>query len=121
MNFFTTLGKMNQLHRLIDAEKTGNPDVLARRLGISRSTLYRMIEELKSYDAPIEYSRRMETFYYTQNYEFNLSCSIKVITSESELKKIIGGCHSFLPVSKMTWRECNFVLRCFRAIETSSL
>ena len=79
------------MHQLIQTEKTGNPNMLANRLGISRSTLYRILDELKSYDAPIEYSRKRETFYYSKFYEFKIHCSIILIDDDVELRKIIGG------------------------------
>ncbi len=110
MNFFCMLEKISQLHRLIEMEKTGNPDILAKGLGVSRSTLYRIIDELKSYNAPIEYSREKETFYYTKGYELNLHCSIRLIDDEIELKKITGGCHFFSSVSYLRRKEHIFVI-----------
>lgn len=109
MNFFNMLGKINQLHKLIETERTGNPEFLAKRLEVSRSTLYRIMDELKSYDAPIEYSREKETFFYTKYYELNLHCSIKLIDDEVELEKIIGGNQLFSSVSFLRRKDGNFV------------
>jgi len=109
MDFINLIGKINRLHRLIEMEKTGSPDSLAKRLNVSRSTLYRIIDELKSYDAPIKYSRERETFYYTKHYKLDLYCSIKLIDDEGELKKIIGGNHFFSSVSFLRWKKPNFV------------
>ena len=95
MNFFRKLEKISQLHQLIQTEKTGSPEALAKQLNISRSTLYRIIEELKSYDAPVEYSREKETFRYTKHYEFELHYCVKVIDDEDELMKINGGASIF--------------------------
>jgi len=50
MNIIQTFERVEKLHLLIASKKTGKPDELARRLGISRATLYNMIEELKSYN-----------------------------------------------------------------------
>lgn len=99
MAFFETIDRVSRLHRFIKEAKTGKPEILADRLGISRSSLYKLIEELKSYDAPIDYSRRRETFFYTKCFDLELQCSISIIDEEKELKKVIGGCYFFSSVS----------------------
>lgn len=99
MNFFETIERISRLHYFIKEENTGKPETLSKRLGISRASLYNIIDELKSYDAPIDYSRRRETFYYTKNFELNIHCSISIIENDIELKKIVGGYDVFTPVS----------------------
>ncbi len=98
MDFFRTMERINLMHKLIKLEETGTPNSLAKRLGVSRGTLYNMLDELRSYNAPISYSRHKETFYYTQYFNLELHCDIEFIEKEQELKKINGGC-SFLPPS----------------------
>lgn len=95
MNFVEIIERINRLHKLIEQERTGTPTDLAKKLGISRSTLYNMIEELKSYDAPIEYSRSRGTFYYTKGFDMDIQLSFGKIHDESELKKINGGSKVF--------------------------
>lgn len=97
MSFFKTIERISRLHYFIKEECTGKPEILSTRLGISRSSLYNIIDELKSYDAPIDYSRRRETFYYTKTFELSIHCSISVIENDIQLKKIVGG--MFLPPS----------------------
>lgn len=99
MTFFETIERVSRLHSFIKEEKTGKPEMLADRLGISRASLYKLVDELKSYDAPIDYSRRRETFFYTKCFDLQLLCSISIINEEQELKKVIGGCHFFSSVS----------------------
>lgn len=99
MTLFETIDRVSRLHTFIKEAKTGKPEVLADRLGISRASLYKLIDELKSYDAPIDYSRRLETFLYTKSFDLELQCSIIFIEGEQELKKVIGGCHFFRSVS----------------------
>lgn len=94
MNFFETLECIQRLHAFIQAEKTGTPEQLAVRLGICRRTLYNIIDELKSQNAPILYSRKKETFYYSKKFNLKLFCSIEILETE-ELTKINGGCSSF--------------------------
>jgi predicted DNA-binding transcriptional regulator YafY len=54
-----------RFHALVMSRTTGNPEYFAARLGISRSSLYNLIEELQSYGIDIEYSRFRQTFFYT--------------------------------------------------------
>jgi predicted DNA-binding transcriptional regulator YafY len=68
MNFFEALERIQRLHALIKSEHTGTPSELARRLGVCRKTLYNMIDELKSYNAPIMYSKKRESFYYSKGF-----------------------------------------------------
>jgi predicted transcriptional regulator len=91
MEIFRVIERIKILHNLIQTETTGTPSELANRLGISRSSLYNMIDELKSYNAPIKYSRAKETFLYTHAFSLNIYYSFKIIENEDELKKIVGG------------------------------
>jgi predicted DNA-binding transcriptional regulator YafY len=91
MNFFETLERIQRMHALIKSEHTGTPDEFARRLGICRKTLYNMIDELKSYNAPIRYSKKKESFYYLKEFELELHCRFLIIEDEKTLKNINGG------------------------------
>lgn len=53
-----------RFHALVMSRTTGRPGVFATKLGISRSTLYNLIEEIQSYGIDIEYSRIWQTFQY---------------------------------------------------------
>jgi Predicted transcriptional regulator len=83
--------KIELLHKLIEQQKTGTPEQLAKRMGISRATLYNQINELKSYNLPIAYSRSLQSFYYSQNqFNINITCKLENIKIE-DLTKITGG------------------------------
>lgn len=109
MDIFKTIERMNRLHVLIKEEKTGTPKYLAKQIGISRASLYRLIEEMKSYNAPIKYSRIKESFYYSKQFEFSLNYSLLVIEDENDLKKITGGYHFSPSVSILRWKAGNFI------------
>lgn len=109
MDLIKSIERIVQLHSLVKTESTGTPDNLAGKLGISRATLYRIMEELKSYNAPIEYSRIKKSFYYSKVFEFELNCTLHVIDEETELKKIIGGYNIFSSVSILRRKEFIFV------------
>jgi biotin operon repressor len=94
MNFFETLESIQRLHAFIQAEKTGTPEQLAAKLGICRKTLYNIINDLKSQNAPILYSRKKETFYYSKKFNLKLIYTIEIMDAE-ELTRINGGGSSF--------------------------
>lgn len=50
---------------LIRTCSTGSPEYLAAQLNISKPTVYRLIEDLKSQGLPIRYDKKRRTYYYT--------------------------------------------------------
>jgi len=54
-----------RFHALVMSQTTGTPESCARKLSISRSSLYNLIAEITSYGIDIEYSREHQTFRYT--------------------------------------------------------
>ncbi|MEL7222190.1 MAG: winged helix-turn-helix domain-containing protein [Bacteroidota bacterium] len=70
MKFSDTLYLLLRLHALIQRKGTGTPKALARRLNISRSALFRYLEMLESFDAPIAYCRHRQSYYYEEDFEF---------------------------------------------------
>lgn len=64
--------RMERLHHLIRRKQTGSSDVLAKRLGLSRSTLYYLLADLRALGAPIVYCRERSTFYYQYEVEFKI-------------------------------------------------
>lgn len=95
MTIFKTIERINLLHKLISDKRTGDPSTLSKRLGVSRTTLYSILEDLKSYGAPIAYSRVFNSFYYTKGFELNIRFTIQVIDDDLELKKINAGSNIF--------------------------
>lgn len=69
MNLLQNVQSVDKLHALILQKNTGTPKELAQRLGISRSNLYILIEELNGLNLTIIYSRKLETFYYEKKIE----------------------------------------------------
>lgn len=64
-------------HCSVRHENTGDPDVFSVRLGISRSTLYNMIGELRAMGIDIRYSRKRMTFYYPNPNDVEISFTIR--------------------------------------------
>ncbi len=90
MKVFEYLDRINKMHRMLIRERTGTPSEFAYQLGVSRTTLYEMIDELKSRGAPISYSKSDCTFYYTEPFEINVNCTLRSLTKTEE-KELAGG------------------------------
>ncbi len=90
MKIFEYLDRISRMHRMLIRQRTGTPSEFASQLGVSRTTLYEMIDELKSRGAPISYSKASYTFFYTEPFEINVSCSMRPL-SQYEEKQLTGG------------------------------
>ncbi|WP_298116740.1 HTH domain-containing protein [Flavobacterium sp.] len=95
MNILKQTDRIKKIHKLILEEKTGTPIELADKLSISRSQLYNVIETLKEFDAPIKYSKKTNSFYYTKPFDLELKFSLTIILDE-EKREIFGG-YNFCP------------------------
>lgn len=54
-----------RVDKLIGRQATGTPRELARTLGISERSVYRIIERLKRRKLPIAYCYKRQSYYYT--------------------------------------------------------
>ncbi len=69
--------RIQQIDNMIRCRRTGSPGELARRMGISESTLYKYISFMRDSGAPIAYSKKSQTYYYEHRVEFSYGFSIK--------------------------------------------
>ena len=90
MNFIKQIERLQLINKLILQKKTGTPNELAERLGVSRRHIYNYIELMQCWGAPIKYSKLMKTFYYEEVFELNIHFTLKASTSE-ETYSIYGG------------------------------
>ncbi len=90
MKVFEYLDRINRMHRMLARQRTGTPSEFASQLGVSRTTLYEMIDELRSRGAPISYSKSLCTFFYTEPFEIHISCSMRPLSLHEE-KQLTGG------------------------------
>ncbi|MBK9491342.1 MAG: HTH domain-containing protein [Haliscomenobacter sp.] len=84
------LDRLKRLDTLIHQGKTGAPDELARRLDLSRSQLYNILDELKDLGAPIEYDRSARSFYYRDTFRIVTVAYVEFITPQGA-ERIYGG------------------------------
>lgn len=90
MKVFEYLDRISMMHKLVSRQLTGTPEEFAHKLGVSRTSLYEMIDELRSRGAPIIYSKSAKTFSYRQPYDIAVTCSLRPLTI-SEEKDNSGG------------------------------
>ena len=94
MQVFKYIDQINLLDKLIRQRRTGSPTDLAKRLGISTSRLYVIIDQMKDMGAPIDYSRQLCSYYY--KYEFSIFISVTVrALDKTNLCEVSGGQNFF--------------------------
>ncbi len=64
MPFIDRLDLLRRMDLLIRRKATGTPQTFARRLGMSRATLYCHLDELNQMGASVAYCRLRQTFYH---------------------------------------------------------
>lgn len=61
------LNRVERFDQLVRAEHTGTPQEIAEKLELSEGTLYTLVDELRDdFGFPIAYSRKRQTYYYTE-------------------------------------------------------
>lgn len=67
MPFRAVLTDLERIDTLIRLRSTGTPDQMAEKLGISRATWFRWLEQLTDdLGLPIDYDEYRKTYYYTK-------------------------------------------------------
>lgn len=84
--------QLKYLTELIDKERTGCANELARCIGISRSKLFELIDEFKTFGVDIQYNRRKNSFFYANNRRIEINIPITVI-NQHECRTTNGGFH----------------------------
>jgi len=72
MTLFEQLDRIKRLDGLIRRKATGKPADLARRLNVSRATLFRYIDDLRSFGAPVTYDKERQTYAYQEPFDLRL-------------------------------------------------
>lgn len=68
MDFLNQLNILKRLDQLIRLKSTGTPEALAKRMSVSRASIYRHLDTLKGLGAPIEYCKTSSTFFYSEDF-----------------------------------------------------
>jgi predicted peroxiredoxin len=93
-NYFEFFDKLSTPNQLIRKGYTGNPDDLAKRFSISRKTLYRIIDELKTRGVEVKYCRTRCSFHYANEAIIDIRFNIEGLTemSKENMRITSGGC-----------------------------
>ena len=75
------------MHYLIKNKATGTPDQFARKVGLSRRSLFLWIEQLKDdFNFPIAYDPDRKSYFYTSEGEFVFGFNHTVYVIRSDKK-----------------------------------
>ncbi len=100
MQTLKQLERLQRLHELISVEKTGTPCQLSERFGISKRSLFLLVEQLRDMRAEILYSRSRNTYYYENDFQLQVSISVQTITA-GDAVSVFGGSY-FISESKIS-------------------
>jgi len=70
MGYQACFNRKVRLVELINSECTGNPDCLAEKLGVSRRTVFRYLDELKDSGAKITFSIQLDSYVFEEEFNF---------------------------------------------------
>ncbi|MDW3195469.1 MAG: HTH domain-containing protein [Cytophagales bacterium] len=87
-HFLEQARKLKRFQKLLENERTGSPSELGEKIGVSRTQIYNMIDQLRSKGACITYDRSAKT--YRLDGKYPLKIQIEEL-SEEEYKNISGG------------------------------
>ncbi|MBS2209815.1 hypothetical protein KEM09_00260 [Carboxylicivirga mesophila] len=95
MKLFEEVEMLKRMFELIHKRQTGNSSTFHKKLGISRSKLYNLIDDLKEKGIEVEYDKKIKSFYLKEDICVKVDEPIQIIDKE-ELEKINGGtlCYS---------------------------
>jgi biotin operon repressor len=66
MTFLEKVQLIERVDQLIRMKATGSAEDLSDRIGVSRSTVYELIDCMRAMGAEIEYCRHRQSFYYLE-------------------------------------------------------
>lgn len=101
MNCIKQIERLQLLNKLIKEERTGSPEELSGRLGISKRQLFNLIDSMKSLGVELGYCKQSKTYYYKSRARLDIKFSLRRITND-ESEKIFGGFSQKRP-------QCNFI------------
>ena len=70
MNSIQMIGTLKRMDYMINSEATGSPEDFARRLAVSKRSLFNYLSLLKELGGPIEYKRGLESYVYMEDGRF---------------------------------------------------
>lgn len=80
MNSLKNLKRLQKLHQLIEKKDTGSPKEVAEKIGSSERMVHCLIEELKDYGANIRFDRKLQTYFYKNDFELQVHVSVVIFS-----------------------------------------
>lgn len=112
MEFIKQIERLQLLTKLVREQRTGSPEDLAERLGVSRRQMYVYLEYLNDMGVDIQYSRRLNSFLFASQKQIRIDWRFEVL-DPAEVRKVLGGSQllsgSFMPNISL-WKPWNFSL-----------
>lgn len=78
------LHRIRRIDTLIQKRGTGTPVQLADKLGISERCLYKYLNLMKEFGAPIKFSNARQSYYYDEEGYFKISFHFKKMNYEAQ-------------------------------------
>lgn len=85
MKTIKQLNRLEKMHQYIKSGTTGTPKEFAKKLNISESQLYNILDDLKIKGFPIVYSRKLKTYVYKGYCELIIIYSVELITEDYKI------------------------------------
>lgn len=90
MKTIEILERLKKAAALIKARETGNANSFAKKLGVGRRQMYKLLEDLRDFGAEISYSKNEKTFFFKDNKDLVIEFKIRLLDKD-EMKDINGG------------------------------
>lgn len=87
---------IERLDQLIRLRATGNPKQLARRLDISKASLFRVFEVMKRLNAPIVFDIALQSYVYEEQVSFRFGFYTRDLQGHEVLEISGGGSEKIL-------------------------
>lgn len=83
---------MERIDQMIRMQATGSPELLAKKLQISRAKLYRTLDMMKALNAPIAYDFAIQSFVYQEAVCFSFGFYTEELNTIEQKNTYAGGC-----------------------------
>ncbi|WP_162418782.1 HTH domain-containing protein [Cyclobacterium roseum] len=79
MEFIRQIERFQLLNKLVKEQRTGSPNDMAKKMGISKRQLYVYLEYLKDLGVEISFSRKLNSFIYKGNTKIYIDLRFEIL------------------------------------------
>lgn len=105
MEFIRQIERLQLMNKLIREQRTGSPEDLAERLGVSRRQLYVYLEYLKDMGVEIQFSRRLNSFVFACEKQVYIDWRFEIL-EPAEMRKAMGGARLLTAIPVLFFSNC---------------